>query len=59
VSDSPIKERTMGTNEPRIVKLQNEKKENEAKISFIKDYQQQIEVMRKSEQLWFVILLVL
>jgi hypothetical protein len=54
VSDSITKERTMGTNQPRIVKLENEKKENEANIAFIKDYQQQIELLRKSEQIWLV-----
>lgn len=54
VSDSTTKERAMDTNQPRIVKLENEKKENEAKIGFIKDYERQIEVLRKSEQLWLV-----
>jgi len=58
VSDSTTKERTMGTYRRRIGKLENEKKENEAKIAFIKDYERQIELLRKSEQVWLVTFLV-
>lgn len=39
----------------RILKLENEKKENETRIHLIQDYTRQIEVLRKAEQVWWVI----
>jgi hypothetical protein len=38
----------------RIFELENEKKENAVKVLLIKDYEKQIEKLRKAEAVWCV-----
>ncbi|PVG00714.1 hypothetical protein CPB86DRAFT_782261 [Serendipita vermifera] len=45
------KERLVAT-ESTIFELENEKRENAAKILLIKDYERQIETLRKAEEIW-------
>jgi len=38
----------------RIFELENEKKESAVKVLLIKDYEKQIELLRKAEAIWYV-----
>jgi hypothetical protein len=38
----------------RIFELENEKKESAVKVLLIKDYEKQIELLRKAEAVWYV-----